>query len=138
MDDFYNGFFIPKGTTIIPNIYQLLHDPDVFPNPDTFDPDRYNLLDTEMHKVTDVVFGFGRRRCPATVFAEETVFAIIATVLSTCSIVPQVDDDGAEIIPELELVPGLVVFPKEFKCKFIYRSEGAMELVEAEQASQLV
>ena len=91
-----------------------------------------------MHKVTDLVFGFGRRRCPGVDFAEETVFAIIATVLSTCYIVPQVDDDGIEIIPEFKLTPGLVVFPEEFKCKLICRSEGAMELLEVEQTSPLV
>ncbi len=91
-----------------------------------------------MHKVTDVVFGFGRRRCPGIVFAEETILAIIVTVLSTCYIVPQVDDDGIEIIPELKLIPGLAVFPEEFKCKLICRSEAAMELLEAERTSQLV
>ena len=72
-----------------------------------------------MHK--DVVFDFGRG-CPRTASAEEAVFAIIATV--TCSIVLQVDDDGTEIIPESELIPGLVVFPKEFKMS-LRRCDGA-------------
>ena len=138
MDVVYNGYFIQKGTSTIPNIYHILRDPDAFPNPDTFDPDRYNLLDSEMHKVMDVVFGFGRRRCPGAVFAEKTVFAIIVTVLATCYIVPQVDDDGIEIIPEFKLTPRIVVFPEEFKCKLVCRSEAAKELLQNAQTCPLV
>lgn len=29
-----------------------------------FDPDRYQLLDSEMNKVDEVFWGFGRRACP--------------------------------------------------------------------------
>lgn len=41
-------FLCPK--TIVPNTY---HNPDVFPDSDAFAADRYNILDTEMHKVTN-------------------------------------------------------------------------------------
>ena len=82
-----------------------------------------------MDKVTDIAFGFGRRRCPGVGFAEETVFSIIATTLSTCFILPQVDEEGKDIIPELELKSGFAVFPKDFKCRLVCRSEAARDLL---------
>ncbi|KAK7014364.1 O-methylsterigmatocystin oxidoreductase [Favolaschia claudopus] len=61
--DFYNGCFIPKNTTVIPNIWALSRatDPDYSPN--TFAPERF--LDTG-RKYTplspfEYCFGFGRR-----------------------------------------------------------------------------
>lgn len=40
-DDIYQGYSIPKGTTIIPNIWAICHDPDEYDRPDVFDPQRY-------------------------------------------------------------------------------------------------
>ncbi|KAJ7816430.1 hypothetical protein B0H14DRAFT_2166199, partial [Mycena olivaceomarginata] len=68
--------------------------------PRKFDPDRYNNLDSEMDKVADLVFGFGRRVCPGKLFAEGSFFAIVTTVLSTCEIWPIVDAKGNEITPD--------------------------------------
>lgn len=77
----------------------MTHDPDIYPNPMEFDPERYQNQDLEMKKVTDLVFGFGRRVCPGFYFAEGTVFAIVATALATCEILPAVDMDGRSILP---------------------------------------
>lgn len=40
-DETYNGYLLPKGTTLIGNTWGLHHDPERFPNPDEFDPERY-------------------------------------------------------------------------------------------------
>ncbi|KAI0056529.1 cytochrome P450 [Artomyces pyxidatus] len=40
-DDIYDGFFIPRGTTVIANIWAILHDPQVYPEPDAFKPERF-------------------------------------------------------------------------------------------------
>ncbi|KAF7371203.1 putative monooxygenase [Mycena sanguinolenta] len=100
-DDVYDGVHLPKGSIVIPNVWHMLHDPAVFSNPMRFDPDRYQNLDSEMAKVTDVAFGFGRRVCPGKAFGENTVFAFAATLLATCDIFPAVDENGQEIIPNV-------------------------------------
>ncbi|KAE9393527.1 cytochrome P450-like protein, partial [Gymnopus androsaceus JB14] len=40
-DDFYNGYFIPKGSLLIPNLWKLTHDPRAYHNPVEFKPERY-------------------------------------------------------------------------------------------------
>ena len=41
-DDFYEGFFIPKGAIVIPNVWELNHDPEVWGlDAHLFRPERY-------------------------------------------------------------------------------------------------
>jgi len=77
----------------------MLHDPDVYDKPDEFIPERFNGSEAEMLKVNDLFFGFGRRTCPGKHFAEGTLFAIMATVLATCDILPGLDDAGKPVMP---------------------------------------
>jgi len=86
----------------------MLHDEEIFPNPMDFNPDRYQNLDSEMQKVTDLVFGFGRRACPGMYLAEDTLFAIVTTVLATCDILPAIDANGEKVIPEVSYTSGTI------------------------------
>lgn len=64
-DDEYNGYQIPKGTTVIPNVWAILHDPETYPDPMAFKVDRF--LDLEgnaiagINEIPHAIFGFGRR-----------------------------------------------------------------------------
>ncbi|KAH9934272.1 cytochrome P450 [Fomitopsis serialis] len=129
-DDVYKDYLLPKASIIIPNIWRMLHDPDVFPQPDEFKPERFANSDTEMRKVTDLLFGFGRRACPGSQFAEGSVFAIAATILATCNVVPKIDERGNPIIPDMEYTSSFITFPKHIVCDFKPRSEKAQELLE--------
>ena len=41
-DDFYEGYFIPKGAIVIANIWELNRDPELFgADPHSFNPARY-------------------------------------------------------------------------------------------------
>ncbi|CCM05258.1 uncharacterized protein FIBRA_07468 [Fibroporia radiculosa] len=122
-DDIYKGMLLPKGCVIIPNVWYMLHDPAEFPDPMEFRPERFGGDDAEMQKVTDLAFGFGRRFCPGYHFAEGTAFAVIATLLATCTIVPKLDAQGKEIIPELTYTSGTIVFPEHTECDIKPRSE---------------
>jgi cytochrome P450 len=85
-DDVYGGYFIPKGTTVLPNtwcvgqegkkgiwgllscslacIRAILHDPEVYGDPETFKPERF-LTDDGKKVLEDPLlmyaFGYGRR-----------------------------------------------------------------------------
>ncbi|KAF8965481.1 putative monooxygenase [Flammula alnicola] len=128
-DDIYEGFHLPKGALILPNVWHMLHDPEVFPNPEKFYPERFNGSDSEMAKVTDLLFGFGRRVCPGQYFAQGTLFAIIATTLATCDILPGLDENGKEVMPTSEYTPGTITFPEPFSLRLKLRSAQAAALL---------
>lgn len=88
----------------------MLHDPEIYPDPMEFKPERFNGLDSEMKQVTDLAFGFGRRICPGMHFAEGTLFAIIATTLATCDILPGLDEHGKEVLPKYAYTPGTITY----------------------------
>ena len=79
-DDVHNGYFIPKGSIIMPNIWyapflfslhrrahtnnrHFLHDPEVYKSPMTFNPDRLIAQPGKPAEPDpfDVAFGYGRR-----------------------------------------------------------------------------
>ncbi len=66
-DDVYRGYFIRKGTVVWANIWSMLHDPAVFPDPHELRPERYldedgSLRELERYEDPSIIgFGFGRR-----------------------------------------------------------------------------
>ncbi|KAF8125912.1 cytochrome P450 [Mycena galopus ATCC 62051] len=120
-DDVYNDLYLPKGSIVMPNIWHILHDPEIYANPMEFNPDRYQGLNSEMDKVRDIAFGFGRRVCPGKDFADATLFAIVSTVLATCEILPVLDAGGKPILPEPSHTSGAVIFPTPFNCNVKFR-----------------
>lgn len=67
-DDAYRRYVIPKGSVVVPNIWAVLHDPEVYgAHPERFRPERFLTPEGAMNpKVpdTDAAFGYGRRICP--------------------------------------------------------------------------
>ncbi|CUM66329.1 uncharacterized protein PRCAT00003991001 [Priceomyces carsonii] len=53
----------PKGSMIIPTLYPALHDPEVYPDPDTFKPERWENSTADMEKRNWLVFGTGPHLC---------------------------------------------------------------------------
>ncbi|KAF7374574.1 O-methylsterigmatocystin oxidoreductase [Mycena sanguinolenta] len=132
-DDVYNGYFIPKGTTVISNIWAMTRDESIYPEPERFNPDRFFTADGKLNDDDTVLaFGFGRRICVGRHNAEATVWATLVSVLSTFNIAKAKDDTGKEI----EIDPdrysyGMVSHPQPFACSIIPRSETAQSLVRA-------
>jgi cytochrome P450 len=68
-DDEYRSFVIPKGATVFPAVWGVLHDPQMYPDPDTFKPERFLNITPEGSYVDNpnvrdprkIVFGCGRR-----------------------------------------------------------------------------
>lgn len=86
----------------------MTHDPETYDEPMSFKPERFNNSDTEMKQVYDLVFGFGRRTCPGMHFAEGTIFSVIATTFATCDVLPEFDNNGKPIFPELIFTDGVI------------------------------
>ncbi|KAG6898822.1 hypothetical protein C0993_003910 [Termitomyces sp. T159_Od127] len=68
-DDVHNGYFIPKGSIVMVNIKGILHDPEVYADPQKFNPERFIATEGRPAEPDPrhVTFGFGRRICPGAV-----------------------------------------------------------------------
>ncbi|KAI9454988.1 cytochrome P450 [Lactarius psammicola] len=87
-DNVYEGFFIPKGALVIGNTWAILRDPAIYPEPNTFKPERFLNQDGSLRDDPVLVsaFGYGKRLCPGRHFADATLFIVVAYVLSVFNI----------------------------------------------------
>ncbi|KAF5372141.1 hypothetical protein D9758_005058 [Tetrapyrgos nigripes] len=123
-DDYYDGYYIPKGTICIANIGSLNHDPDVYgPDVAEFRPERH--LD-ETGQLKDGLlglseghcsYGFGQRICVGRHVANNSLFIAIATILWTMRLEGVKGLDGKIIVPDInaeEAHSGVVSRPPLF------------------------
>jgi len=63
-DDVYRGRLIPAGAIVIQNVWAICRDRSIYPDPETFNPDRF-LKDGKINPLVfnpeDRIFGTGRR-----------------------------------------------------------------------------
>ncbi|KAG1895682.1 cytochrome P450 [Suillus fuscotomentosus] len=81
-DIIWKNYLIPAGTTVIGNHWAIANDPEIFPEPHTFNPQRW--IDDAGRVRGDLrffTFGFGRRVCPGQHVANRSVFITTALIL---------------------------------------------------------
>ncbi|KAG1899835.1 cytochrome P450 [Suillus fuscotomentosus] len=74
-DVIWENYCIPAGTTVIGNHWAISRDPEVYPEPEAFKPQRW--IDDQgrlRDDLTFFVYGFGRRVCPGQHVANRSVF----------------------------------------------------------------
>jgi len=104
-DDWYEGMFIPKGTSCMVNTWQCHHDPASYgPDAGSFNPERFldehgKLIPgpVETHDDGHSTYGFGRRACVGKHAANDSLFIDIATVLWASQLEHARDENGKEI-----------------------------------------
>ena len=74
------GWDLPAGVTVAPCIYLTHRHPDIWPNPERFDPDRFIGLRPDPFAF--LPFGGGDRRCLGAGFATYEMKVILARVLA--------------------------------------------------------
>ena len=80
-DDALAGYKIPKNSIVVVNPYTLQHDPHLWPDALTFNPERFNKsIVCPRHKMAYIPFGGGHRVCIGKNFALQKIMLIIATV----------------------------------------------------------
>jgi cytochrome P450 len=70
---------IPSGHSMIVSIARIHDDPEVFPDPERFDPQRY--IGTKPSSFAWIPFGGGARRCVGAAFANMEMDVVLRTVL---------------------------------------------------------
>ncbi|KAL4748420.1 hypothetical protein BDW72DRAFT_214807 [Aspergillus terricola var. indicus] len=141
-DDWVDGHFIPKGSTVIINGWGMHHNEARFGNPSVFDPDHYKgqtALAPELANASDYTvrdhygYGTGRRICPGIHVAERNLFLAISKLIWAFSIEPGVDESGKLIEPDLDprtgYSEGFLVCANDFPCRIMPRSERRRETI---------
>lgn len=141
-DDEYMGYKIPKGASIMWNVWAIHMDPRRHPDPRRFDPARYKddhqtaaeaASNGDATKRDHFVFGAGRRLCQGMHIAERSLFLAISRLLWAFNFYNARDKDGNEIVPDAsDLTEGLFVLPKPFPTRIVPRSAEKRECIMAE------
>jgi cytochrome P450 len=87
------GWDYPPGVCVVANAYLVHHDPDIYPDPYAFRPERF--LEEQPGTYTWIPFGGGRRRCLGASFALVEMKIVLSAVLSRCEVRPGID--GVEV-----------------------------------------
>lgn len=117
----FEGYFLPKGTTVYPNIFQVHRDPEYWKNPNEFIPERFlqtgpdgNLICRKEERV--ISFGIGKRECIAVTIAQTEFFIILTSLVQNFDITP------VGMLPGIETKTSFVLAPEEYRVVFTPRN----------------
>jgi cytochrome P450 len=79
-------FEYPAGVSLLASAYLVHHDPDIYPDPMAFRPERF--LEKAPGTYTWLPFGGGRRRCLGASFALQEMRIVVRSVLSRYEVSP--------------------------------------------------
>jgi len=74
------GFRYPAGVALVASVFLVHHDPDIYPEPYAFEPERF--LEHPPGTYTWIPFGGGRRRCLGASFALQEMKIVLRAALT--------------------------------------------------------
>lgn len=109
-----NKCFIPSGTTAMVNMWAIAHDPEIWPDPWAFRPERFVEGDSFSIMGSDLrlaPFGSGRRACPGKALGLATVHLWLARMVQSFKWLPCRNVDLGECLKlSLEMKKPLVCY----------------------------
>lgn len=103
-----DSYTVPKGAMVIPTTYLALRDPDVYTNPDEFDPERYYSGDAEVKGAKNfLVFGTGPHYCLGQHYAQLN----LALMLGMASLQLDWEHHATPLSEEIKVFA--TIFPKD-------------------------
>ncbi|OJJ42182.1 hypothetical protein ASPZODRAFT_155475 [Penicilliopsis zonata CBS 506.65] len=129
----YNGYIIPRGSIVVPNVWAISREEAVFgSDPDDFIPDRWLDEDGKTLKpFPPAVFGYGRRTCPGRYFARNTIWIVVARLLWSFDIKAGLSEETGESIPvdPEACTYGLIMRALPFKASFQPRGPWVRDVI---------
>jgi cytochrome P450 len=85
----------------------ILHDPEAYPEPDKFKPERFLNDDGTVRDdpMLSLAFGVGKRICPGRHLVESTLFIVASSILSVFNVTKAKDENGNEIPVKVAIDP---------------------------------
>ncbi|KAG1727488.1 cytochrome P450 [Suillus paluster] len=113
--DVCEGYYIPKGATVMPNVWAMTQNEHKYPNPSQFLPERFLNADGSLNEDTvDVTFGFGRRSCVGRHFADASLWIAMSGLLARFMFSKQSDSNGKVVDFEPQWSTGVAIHPLPF------------------------
>ncbi|CCD67662.1 CYtochrome P450 family [Caenorhabditis elegans] len=108
------GYHIKKNTVIIPQISLVLYNPEIFPEPYEFKPERFLESDGSLKKVEELVpFSIGKRQCPGEGLAKMELLLFFANLFNRFDI--QLHQSNPN--PSVEKEFGVTMKAKSYRLK---------------------
>ncbi|KZT22559.1 cytochrome P450 [Neolentinus lepideus HHB14362 ss-1] len=125
--DTYDGYFIPKGATIVMNTWAIHMDERVYDEPEKFKPERFLNPDGTIRgdAYPRTAFGMGRRICPGRHFVDAVAWIVMARVLATFDVLKSKDQPDGDV----PYTNGVAIRLTPFKCSIVPRNSGVKELI---------
>ncbi|KAI0436454.1 cytochrome P450 [Xylaria telfairii] len=133
-DDVYRGYYLPKGTRILPLDWAFLRNPKKYPDPDNFRPERWLEPDwpTYQEPLTQyptikgmTSFGWGKRQCLGQTLTQDELL-VACGALSWCFNLKQKKDSTTGLYLPVPLDKSnslLIIKPDPFQMEFEPRNE---------------
>ncbi|KAJ7835225.1 cytochrome P450 [Mycena leptocephala] len=139
-DDWYDGYFIPKGTICIANAWAMNKDPEVYGlDVDEFKPTRYLDKEGKLAPLPPALADtkdegpsrFDRLICVGRHVGNNSLFIDMAYILWALTISPLKIAQGDPILPDTEgyINDGLVLRPLPFQCSIKPRFPKVTEII---------
>jgi cytochrome P450 len=80
------GHTYPAGVALLASALLVHHDPDIYPDPEAFRPERF--VERPPGTYTWIPFGGGRRRCLGAAFAITEMKIVLRAVIGGCTLAP--------------------------------------------------
>lgn len=132
----YNGYVLPKGSTVVAPHWSISLDEIEYPNPHVFDPERFLEGEKAKSEVKgtwfatqrgSVAFGFGRRICPGLHITMPSL-AINLACMAWCFDI-QHPSGNPEKVDDLAFDSKANSHPLPFEAKFSWRSKQREQVV---------
>ncbi|KKA22476.1 hypothetical protein T310_3474 [Rasamsonia emersonii CBS 393.64] len=130
----YEGYTIPEGTIVFLNAWGCNRDPEAFPQPWTFQPERW-LGDSDTHS-HQFAFGYGSRMCVASHLASRLVYTVLLHLLAEFEIRPASSDGDGKPDPHSSTIDpirglkdptALTAVPVASKARFVPRGRSVRD-----------
>ncbi|KAE8422719.1 cytochrome P450 [Aspergillus pseudocaelatus] len=144
-DDWYRGYFLPKGSMVIANVTAIHQNPNDYEDPSQYMPERYykNEHGLKPGRVADparrsvYTFGAGRRVCPGMHLGENSLRINMARLAWGFDFLPPLDSVTGKEAPREQIqvdvksayTDGVSSGPKDYKCRIVPRSRKHVEIM---------
>ncbi|TEA42799.1 hypothetical protein DBR06_SOUSAS1610335 [Sousa chinensis] len=112
----FRGYTLPQGTEVFPLLGSILHDPEVFKQPEEFNPGRFLDADGKFKKHEAFLpFSLGKRVCLGEGLARTELFLLFTAILQAFSLGNPCPPGALSLQPA---VSGLFNIPQAFQLQF--------------------